>query len=172
MPHKEEAMTRIHIIVGLDDSPSGRAALRWAAQHALLAGSGLRPIDLLALPHSSATPGVDIAPATMDEIESAYRTNITNVFQEIDPRPDWSMEFLRGEPGPVLVRKAKDAQLLVIGTREHVGIGRLLVGSISHYCLSHASCPVVAVPAEAFNAPGADSDPADHVGAPGQADAS
>jgi hypothetical protein len=89
----------------------------------------------------------------MDEIESAYRTNITNVFQEIDPRPDWSMEFLRGEPGPVLVRKAKDAQLLVIGTREHVGIGRLLVGSISHYCLSHASCPVVAVPAEAFNAP-------------------
>jgi nucleotide-binding universal stress UspA family protein len=172
MPHKEEAMTRIHIIVGLDDSPSGRAALRWAAQHALLASSVLRAIHVLDWPYSSATPGVDMAPATMDEIESAYRTNITNVFQEIDPRPDWSMEFLRGEPGPVLVRKAKDAQLLVIGTREHVGIGRLLVGSISHYCLSHASCPVVAVPAEAFNAPGADSDPADHVGAPGQADAS
>jgi nucleotide-binding universal stress UspA family protein len=172
MPHKEEAMTRNHIIVGLDDSPSGRAALRWAAQHALLAGSVLRAIHVLDWPYSSATPGVDITPATMDEIESAYRTNITNVFQEIDPRPDWSMEFLRGEPGPVLVRKAKDAQLLVIGTREHVGLGRLLVGSISHYCLSHASCPVVAVPAEAFNAPGADSDPADHVGAPGQADAS
>ena len=165
-------MTRNHIVVGLDDSPSGRAALRWAAQHALLAGSVLRAIHVLDWPYSSATPSVDITPATMDEIESAYRTNITNVFQEIDPRPDWSMEFLRGEPGPVLVRKAKDAQLLVIGTREHVGLGRLLVGSISHYCLSHASCPVVAVPAEAFNAPSAESDPADHVGTPGQADAS
>jgi nucleotide-binding universal stress UspA family protein len=94
------------------------------------------------------------------------------VFQEIGPRPDWSMEFLRGEPGPVLVRESKGAQLLVIGTREHVGLGRLLVGSISHYCLSHASCPVVAVPAEAFNTPAPDPDPADHVGAPGQADAS
>jgi nucleotide-binding universal stress UspA family protein len=37
---------------------------------------------------------------------------------------------------------------LVVGTRDHVGLGRLFAGSISHYCLSHASCPVVAVPAE------------------------
>jgi hypothetical protein len=108
----------------------------------------------------------------MDEIESAYRTNITNMFDKIDPRPDWPMEFLRGEPGPVLVRESKDAQLLVIGTLEHVGLGRLLVGSISHYCLSHASCPVVAVPAEAFNIPAPNSEPADHVNTPGQADAS
>ena len=42
MPDQEEAMTRNHMIVGLDDSPSGRAALRWAAQHALLAGSTSR----------------------------------------------------------------------------------------------------------------------------------
>ena len=28
-----------------------------------------------------------------------------------------------------------------------MGLERLLVGSVSHHCLSHASCPVVAVPA-------------------------
>ena len=94
------------------------------------------------------------------------------MFNKIDPRPDWPMEFLRDEPGPVLVRESKDTQLLVIGTGAHVGLGRLVVGSISHYCLSHASCPVVAVPAEAFNTPAPNSDTADHVGAPGQADAS
>jgi hypothetical protein len=43
------------------------------------------------------------------------------------------------------------------GTGEHVGLGRLLVGSVSHSChrrsmtgsnrLTHAKCPVVAVPA-------------------------
>jgi hypothetical protein len=82
MPGQEEAMTRNHIIVGLDDSPSGRAALRWAAHHALLAGSVLRAIHVLDWPYSSATPSVDITPATMDELESAYRTNITNVFQD------------------------------------------------------------------------------------------
>jgi nucleotide-binding universal stress UspA family protein len=42
-------MTRNQIIVGLDDSPSGRAALRWATQHALLAGSVLRAIHVLRL---------------------------------------------------------------------------------------------------------------------------
>jgi nucleotide-binding universal stress UspA family protein len=88
----------------------------------------------------------DIPRLTQEEIESAYRTRITKVFEHIDPRPDWSMEFIRGDAGPVLVRESQEAQLLVVGTREHVGLGRLLAGSVSHYCLSHASRPVVAVP--------------------------
>ena len=41
MPDQDEAMTRNHIIVGLDDSPSGRATLRWATQHALLGRIGV-----------------------------------------------------------------------------------------------------------------------------------
>ena len=45
------------------------------------------------------------------------------------------------------MRRSKDAKLVVVGTREHVGLDRLLAGSVSHYCLSHAACPVVAVPA-------------------------
>ena len=41
------------------------------------------------------------------------------------------------------MRQSKDAQLLVVGTREH---DQRLVGSVCHYCISHAACPVVAVP--------------------------
>jgi hypothetical protein len=37
-------MTRNEIIVGLDDSPSGRAALSWAARQAVLGESLLRAI--------------------------------------------------------------------------------------------------------------------------------
>jgi nucleotide-binding universal stress UspA family protein len=84
---------------------------------------------------------------TFDEVQEAYMAKITKVFDDISPRPDWLIQFATGEPGPVLVRQSRDSQLLVVGTREHVGLGRLLVGSISHYCLSHASGPVVAVPA-------------------------
>jgi nucleotide-binding universal stress UspA family protein len=146
----ENALPRNEIIVGLDDSPSGKAALRWAAQHAVLAGVALRAIHVRDWPYGSTSPasGADISPQTLDEIETAYQANVTEVFNQIGPHPDWSVEFLRGDAGPVLVRESKDAQLLVVGTREHVGLGRLLVGSISHYCLSHAECPVVAVPAE------------------------
>ena len=35
----------------------------------------------------------------------------------------------------------------MMGTQEMVGLGRMLMGSVSHHCLSHASCSVVAVPA-------------------------
>jgi hypothetical protein len=45
------------------------------------------------------------------------------------------------------VAESVGAALLVVGTQEHAGIGRLVSGSVSHYCLSHAQCPVVAVPA-------------------------
>jgi len=36
-----------------------------------------------------------------------------------------------------------------LGRRDkgHVGIGRIVSGPVSHYCLSHGQCPVVAVPA-------------------------
>jgi nucleotide-binding universal stress UspA family protein len=58
--------------ITVDDSPSGRAALRWAAQYALTSGSPLRAIHILDWPYSVSSAGPeDIPPATMDEIESA-----------------------------------------------------------------------------------------------------
>ena len=140
------------IVVGLDESPSSRAALAWAARHATLTRSVVRAVHVLDWPYGLdqvefallETVGLLL---THDEIETRYRHRITRLFDEIDPRPDWLIQFAQGEPGRVLVRQARNAQLLVVGTREHVGLGRLLAGSISHYCLSHAPCPVVAVPA-------------------------
>ena len=82
-----------------------------------------------------------------DRIEDIYRASITRVFDEINPRPDWLFQFAKGDAGPVLVRQSRDASLLVVGTPEHVGLGRLIAGSVAHYCVSHAACPVVVVPA-------------------------
>ena len=140
------------IVVGLDESPSGRAALKWAARHAKLTGSVLRAVHVLDWPYGLDDADVALTGSagsllTHDQIEALYRGRITRVFDEVDPRPDWLMQFARGAVGPVLAHQAEHAELLVVGTREHVGLGRLLVGSVSHYCLSHAVCPVVAVPA-------------------------
>ena len=144
-------MTHNEIVIGLDDSPSGKAALSWAAEQAISRHAVLRAIHVVDWPYgpSDATLPArrDAMNLTFDEVQEAYMAKITKVFDDISPRPDWLIQFATGEPGPVLVRQSRDSQLLVVGTREHVGLGRLLVGSISHYCLSHASCPVVAVPA-------------------------
>ena len=144
-------MTRNEIVVGLDDSPSGKAALSWAAEQAIRTHTVLRAVHVLDWPYgandTASASSRDRRNLTLEKAQAAYIASITRVFDDIAPRPDWLIQFAKGEPGPVLVRQSRDAQLLVVGTREHVGLGRLLVGSISHYCLSHAVCPVVAVPA-------------------------
>jgi nucleotide-binding universal stress UspA family protein len=153
---------RNEIVVGLDDSPSSKAALNWAAEHAKSVGAVLRAIHVLDWPYGLSSAGfpapVDFMDLSREELQNAYRQSITAVFDAISPRPDWILQFASGDTGPVLVRQSKDARLLVVGTREHVGLGRLVSGSVSHYCLSHAACPVVAVPAPASDRPGDDSD--------------
>jgi nucleotide-binding universal stress UspA family protein len=143
-------MTRNEIVVGLDDSPSAKAGLRWAAKQAIRRQAVLRAIHVFDWPYGPKDTTVDApeknANVTFDTAQAAYVAGITKVFDDISPHPDWLIQFATGEPGPVLVRQSHDSQLLVVGTREHVGLGRLLTGSISHYCLSHAGCPVVSVP--------------------------
>ena len=57
-----------------------------------------------------------------------------------------ALRFCSDDPGPALVAETAHAALLVVGTGETVGWGRLVSGSVSHCCLSHARCPVAAVP--------------------------
>ena len=65
--------------------------------------------------------------------------------------PPGSLQFAQGDVGDVLVRLSTHADLLVVGTREPVRGRHYLAGSVSHYCISHASCPVVAVPEQLPN---------------------
>lgn len=148
-------MERNELVLGLDDSPSGRAALHWAAVEARRTKAVLRAIHALSWPFGaeSADPGTAVRFLSHDEIDDLYRASITRVFDAVRPRPDWVMQFARGDAGPVLVHQSRQAIALVIGTPSHVGLGRVLVGSVAHYCLSHAGCPVVAVPVPRVRVP-------------------
>ena len=93
-------MPTTEIVVGLDDSPSARAALRWAARHAWITRSALRGVH------------VDVT-RRYDEIEDAHRASITAVFDEIQPPGDWLLQFARPcgqplEPGDIV--KAFDVE--------------------------------------------------------------
>ena len=45
------------IVVGLDDSPSGKAALKWAAEHAKSIGAALRAVHALDWPYGLSAAG-------------------------------------------------------------------------------------------------------------------
>jgi nucleotide-binding universal stress UspA family protein len=143
-------LDRNEVVVGLDDSPAACAALRWAARYARYTFTDLRAVHVLpAWVDASWAWTVGTAalagPALTDWMDDSI-AGTTHLFEAVDPELDWSLEHVVGTPGPVLVAAAAHAQLLIVGTRHRTGIGRLLSGSVSQYCLHSASCPVVAIP--------------------------
>jgi nucleotide-binding universal stress UspA family protein len=140
-------MGKTDIVVGLDQSESGAAALRWAEAQARLSGSRLRIVHAWQLQ----APEVFIAAAELREAKAqdarARATQwIRDALGDAPDVPPWTLEVVEANPGLALVERSRQASLMVIGTREHTGLRRLVAGSVSHYALSHATCPVVAVP--------------------------
>src|SRR5205823_11954661 len=56
-------------------------------------------------------------------------------------------EVVEGPPGASLCRHAEGAALLVVASSGHGAVLDTLVGSVSQYCIHHAPCPAVIVPA-------------------------
>lgn len=142
-------MIRETVVVGVDQSPQSRAALDWAVGYARRIGAALHVVSVHphhgpALPYAMGVAGMPLIDqkAWDDEAHAA----MAELYNSIRPEPHWRLSQVDGLPGQVLVRMAQDAALLVVGTREHVGMDRFLEGSVSHYCLHHAGVPVVAVP--------------------------
>jgi nucleotide-binding universal stress UspA family protein len=138
------------IVVGIDDSPSSRAAIRWAADYARATGCRLQAVHVLILPpateiYAHAMEMDEVYPDA-DYVEERYRTASQALFDAVNPEPDWELQYAQGHAGRILVELSRTARLLVVGAREHHGVGRLLNGSIGHYCLNHATCPVMSVP--------------------------
>ncbi len=140
------------VVVGVDTSPSGRGALTWAARYARVTGQRLRALHVFSYRAAGGvvwTPGglpPSLPAGGSDELRELAEGEIRSIFDSLAPEPQWRLEFWGGSIGPTLVDQARGADLLVIGTREHTGIDRVLSGSVSHYCLSRAGCPIVAVP--------------------------
>ena len=143
-------MTTNEIVVGLDVSPPARAALAWAAGQARATGCTVRAIHIVDWARAQNLYTVPVVEdrvyAEDDPVDAEYHRQIEEAFASIGPESDWTLQFGQGHAGRVLVDQSRDARLLVVGSREHVGLERMLVGSASHYCVSHAKCPVVVVP--------------------------
>jgi nucleotide-binding universal stress UspA family protein len=142
---------RAEIVVGIDDSAASAAALRWAVTHSQTTGLPLRLVHTWQL---SANATAAIASGAGEYLEAAAadaRARATRwVLDTLGgdaAQARWVLEVHEASPGPALVGRGHGAALLVVGTHEHTGIRRAVTGSVSHYVLTHADVPVVAVPA-------------------------
>ena len=142
------------IVVGLDDSATARAAHRWAAAYAHATGKDLCAVHVLDWPiglNASAVKSGTRLRVPKQDVAEPYWRGIHRVFDETSSPQGSILQFAQGDVGDVLVRLSTNADLLVVGTREPVRSHRYLAGSVSHYCISHASCPVVTVPEQLPN---------------------
>ncbi|MEP6760322.1 MAG: universal stress protein [Sporichthyaceae bacterium] len=133
------------IVVGLDDSPSAAAALRWAAEHARATGLPLRALIAWQLKSDDRAAGSKAASA---DARARATRRVLDTLGSSAAEVRWSLDVVEGPPGPALVNRSRGARLLVLGSRQHSGLRRIVLGSVSQYCLTHAEPPVVAVPAD------------------------
>lgn len=133
------------IVVGVDGSAAGTAALQWAAHQAKLTNARLRVVMAWQTSGSETWPAAPVpAPAGDQALQSrlTLRRLVAHVLG--DPPPVQIItQAIQGSPAPVLLDAAQGASLLVLGDRGTGGFAGLRLGSVGLHCVTHASCPVV-----------------------------
>jgi nucleotide-binding universal stress UspA family protein len=135
------------IVVGVDGSAGAQAALRFAVEEARLRGATLRLVTAWHIPSMAYSGGL-VVPFDRREFEQNAEAACEKALGAVrEQTADLEVERVAGEgqPAHVLLQQAKDADLLVVGTRGHGGFAGLLLGSVSQQCAQHAPCPVVIV---------------------------
>ena len=138
-------------VVGVDGSDAAAHALEWATTHAPGRTPRLRLVTSWQVPIEGATiEGTASGSPGFDRdllVDSAQRV-VAEAACRTAPAEGITLESVvaRGAPAAVLLDAAEDATLLVVGTRGRGGFRRLLLGSTSTQCATHASGPVAVVP--------------------------
>jgi nucleotide-binding universal stress UspA family protein len=145
--HPVEASTPMRrIVVGVDGSHGAQRALGWALAEARAHGADLTAV---AAWHPPLAGGVPFAPILADSrpFEDAARIMLDGALADADTT-DVRVERLLVDDGAAraLLDEAKEADLLVVGSRGLGGFAGLLLGSVGRQVANHAPCPVVIVP--------------------------
>ena len=138
------------LVVGVEDTVEGRAAIRWALLEAQLRGLPVRAVRAWTEVLRAGFPaGVLLQPGTMcirDEAVRLASMLLSNAASCTGAAADVVVAAARGQAGHVLVEATEGADLVVVGSRHAGRLTRALLGSVGEHVLRHASCPVVVVP--------------------------
>ncbi|MER6334361.1 universal stress protein [Streptomyces sp. NPDC001034] len=139
------------VVVGVSGSLGSVTALRWAGTLARRLGAELWPV--LAWEPPGGDPAGRRSPAAAVPAEEWQRLaggRLVAVLEEIfgarGPGVPMHALVVRGTPGRALVAVAdRENDLLVVGAGRR-GLQRAFSGRVCRHCLTHADCPVLAVP--------------------------
>jgi nucleotide-binding universal stress UspA family protein len=155
----EPAVGGGRVVVGVDDTPGGLAALRYAVALARSRGAQLVAVRCwaLGLPRHGGRrhrhggsrllavgyTGTLARETAAEIVRQVFRDAVGGMPCDLAVR----IETPHGDPGAALVSLAsRDTDMLVVGRRPGHPASRAVHGSVARYCNHYCRCPVVAVP--------------------------
>jgi nucleotide-binding universal stress UspA family protein len=133
------------VVVGVDGSQPGAAALQWAADESKRRGAPLKAVMAWGLLEQHHPPGDDAFDPHYSERDArdALEGYVADALGS--DATDVELVIVNDLAARALIESAERAELLVVGARGLGGFGDLMLGSVSHRCLAHARCPTVVV---------------------------
>ena len=149
------------IVVGLDGSEPSQRALRWAMREARLRDGRVQVVAAwhwrlpgddddpwtFAPPSSYAEllEGEELERMAFERLDHAARDAVQRAADAEGVDVPVDVRVVQASAASALLEAARDADLLVVGSRGRGGFAGLLLGSVSQQCSQHAACPVVIV---------------------------
>ena len=146
--------TRV-VVVGVSGTQGSRSALAFAMHEAARCTSVLRVVTAWTAAEGDRFAGTE--EESDGELPERARRHarhvqdlaVAQILKHVGARPILSRQVVEGEPGKVLVRVARDADCLVLGAASSSSSRPAPLGSVSDYCVRHATCAVKLVPRSA-----------------------
>lgn len=133
------------IVVGIDGSPSAKAALRWALGQARLTRARVHAVTAWEFPvyygWGATVPHGDHAALAGKMLAQSVQEALGFDLPDVEVLES----VVAGHPAQVLLDLSRQAGLLIVGSRGHGGFAGTLLGSVSQHCVQHSQCPVVVV---------------------------
>lgn len=135
------------VVVGVDGSPASEVAVAQAFEEASLRGADLVAVHVWSDYTSEGSyAAASLFVADWDQIEAQEHEILAERlagWQEKYPDVPVRRVVVHDRPVRALLEQAKDARLLVVGSRGRGGFGGMLLGSTSQALVYHAPCPLL-----------------------------
>ena len=132
------------VVVGVDGSPSANRATEWAAQEAEIRNAKLELVHAWNYPNL----GYGGYVAVLEDFENDANAVLEEVAAKVrseHPGLELATALVQGPTAQTIIEKAKEADLVVVGSRGKGGFTGLLLGSVGQQLVHHCPAPVVII---------------------------
>jgi nucleotide-binding universal stress UspA family protein len=135
------------LVVGVDGSPAAEVALEWAAHEAQIRGATLEVVVSWSASRAAFPTRFPVGRSLevtlhegAQELADQAVSKVEDAGLRVEPKT------VEGGASSVLIERAKDADLLVVGRRGLNRAQEFLLGSVSHACIHHSPVPIAVIP--------------------------